>query len=170
MVGFLDKDVSEDKRGGEAGKRGLPNLPISSDSEPQSNHEWAMKLFKRAGYTVRYLVVSPAEQSVPQSRPRIHYMGICNDKLPGLDHEVCMDGMHSHWKKLYRSVSYGISLSDVLVLGDMLPTQPLEIPDPEPARKKQKSDKCYKWEAAHSAFKTLKRVTFQMFDLWTGLT
>ena len=93
MVGFLDKEIPEDKGGGEAGKRVFPNLPISSDAEPQSNHEWSMKLFKKAGYTVRYLVVSPAEQSVAQSRPRIHYMGIYNNKLPGLDHEVCMDAM-----------------------------------------------------------------------------
>ena len=130
------------------------------DSTRQStSHDVCLAQFNEAGYEVRWVTCSPHHNGVPQSRPRIHYLGICRHKLPNMAHRLAMDAMREEWCRLLRAVNFQIPLDDFLLLDWDLPTQPenhyrdrddIVVPKEKSAGLPVKK---FRWEEQHELFK-----------------
>ena len=122
---------------------------------PQSNHDHAMARFNSVGYEVRFLLVNPVDNGVPQSRPRILYQGICKARFPGMNCKLAMDNLAEEWARLQKGTDYGLCLDDFLLGDDDVPTEGDYDDDTEP---KSKRAKTCKWETAHEEYKKMKQV------------
>lgn len=161
VVGFMDKPTHEtDANAGDSGPL-LPTQQPRHPDTPKSNHEKCMELFEKAGYEVRYKVVNPLDVWIPQSRPRIHYQGLCRKRYPNMNHKLAMDALKDTWSRLtlaIRAVDPPMHLEDFLLFPDDVPTE-VETPSPSNEPAPGKRQKTFKWETIHAEFRKEHHVT-----------
>ena len=115
-------------------------MGIANGSVASGNQADVLELFDQAGFEVCVQQVCPSRAGIPMTRQRIHYIGLCRDKVK--DAAAQVQSLQSAWNAV---VAGGYPL---LKLADFLEPASTEIPGAKAERKAdERTDR--KWTLMH---------------------